>query len=151
MYHVELREFPHNSHAYNVDAERLRRTLLDPFIRGEIFQFGGREWVPQRTRITILEGEQLPLHMLSMGRGWNNARRKGKDVTAEVFAAAGGTPATGVNAPAPAGAEAAGGRVGASAGHEIPDQIRELGELRDAGLLTEEEFAAKKAELLERM
>jgi len=28
--------------------------------------------------------------------------------------------------------------------------IRELGELRDAGLLTEEEFQAKKAELLER-
>jgi hypothetical protein len=29
--------------------------------------------------------------------------------------------------------------------------IRELGELRDAGLLTEEEFQAKKAELLSRV
>jgi Short C-terminal domain len=33
----------------------------------------------------------------------------------------------------------------------IPDQIRALGELRDAGLLTAEEFNAKKAELLARM
>jgi hypothetical protein len=33
----------------------------------------------------------------------------------------------------------------------IPDQIRELGELRDSGLLTEEEFATKKAELLARL
>ena len=34
---------------------------------------------------------------------------------------------------------------------EIPDQIRKLAELRDAGILTPEEFAAKKAELLKRM
>jgi hypothetical protein len=87
VYHVELREFPSNTHAYNLDAERLRETVLEPFARGEIFQLGGRAWVPQRTNLTILEGEQLPLHALSMGRGWNNARRKGKDVTAELLAA----------------------------------------------------------------
>lgn len=34
---------------------------------------------------------------------------------------------------------------------DIPAQIRKLGELRDAGILTEEEFAQKKAELLGRM
>lgn len=33
----------------------------------------------------------------------------------------------------------------------IPDQIRKLGALRDAGLLTEQEFATKKAELLARL
>ena len=31
------------------------------------------------------------------------------------------------------------------------DQLRKLGELRDAGLLTPEEFDAKKSELLARM
>lgn len=36
-------------------------------------------------------------------------------------------------------------------GPDIPDQIRKLGELRDAGVLTAEEFEAKKAELLARM
>jgi len=30
-------------------------------------------------------------------------------------------------------------------------QLRKLGELRDAGILTEEEFAAKKSEILSRI
>jgi hypothetical protein len=34
---------------------------------------------------------------------------------------------------------------------DIPEQIRKLGELRDAGILSNEEFEAKKAELLSRM
>jgi hypothetical protein len=34
---------------------------------------------------------------------------------------------------------------------DIPDQIRKLGELREAGLLTDDEFTAKKTELLERL
>lgn len=33
----------------------------------------------------------------------------------------------------------------------ILDQIRKLAELRDGGILTEEEFAAKKSELLARL
>jgi hypothetical protein len=150
VYHVELREFPHNTHAYNLDGERLRATLLEPFMRGEIFQFGDREWVPQRTRITILEGEQLPLHALSMGRGWNNARRKGKDVTTEIFEAAGGAPALAANAKARP-AKKPPSPAGASPQPDIPDQIRKLGELRDSGLLSDDEFATKKAELLARM
>jgi len=85
VYHVELREFPHNTHAFNLDEERLRTEILDPFARGEIFELGGREWVPQRTQLTVLEGAELPLHALSMGRGWNNARRKAQDVTSAVL------------------------------------------------------------------
>lgn len=34
---------------------------------------------------------------------------------------------------------------------DIPDQIRKLAELKDAGILTEEEFEAKKQALLKRM
>jgi hypothetical protein len=40
---------------------------------------------------------------------------------------------------------------GGPASTDIPDQIRKLGELRDAGILTPDEFEAKKAELLSRM
>jgi hypothetical protein len=86
VYHVELREFPHNTHAFNLDEERLRAEVLDPFARGEIFELGGRAWVPQRTKLTVLEGAELPLHALSMGRGWNNARHKAQDVTSAVLA-----------------------------------------------------------------
>jgi len=37
------------------------------------------------------------------------------------------------------------------AGDNVIDQIRQLGELRDAGFITPEEFDAKKAELLTRL
>lgn len=40
---------------------------------------------------------------------------------------------------------------GVAASTDIPEQIRKLGELRDAGVLTEEEFEAKKKDLLDRM
>jgi hypothetical protein len=39
----------------------------------------------------------------------------------------------------------------AASGDEILAQIRKLGELRDAGILTQEEFDTKKAELLTRL
>jgi hypothetical protein len=50
--------------------------------------------------------------------------------------------AFGAPPPAPAPAPAA------PAGGDLVDQLRRLGELRDAGILTEEEFAAQKAKLL---
>ena len=47
-------------------------------------------------------------------------------------------------APAPVGAPAA----PAAAGQSMIDQLKELGELKAQGILTEEEFAAQKAKLL---
>ena len=44
----------------------------------------------------------------------------------------------------------AGARSGAGE-PDIPEQIRKLGELRDQKLITDEEFEAKKAELLDRL
>lgn len=46
--------------------------------------------------------------------------------------------------PSPVGVAPAAGAVT----DEVVDQLRKLGELRDAGILTDEEFAAKKASLL---
>jgi Bacterial PH domain/Short C-terminal domain len=55
-----------------------------------------------------------------------------------------------LSAPKPAAAPQAVPQAAAD-GPDIPDQIRKLGELRDAGVLTAEEFEGKKAELLSRM
>jgi Bacterial PH domain/Short C-terminal domain len=46
---------------------------------------------------------------------------------------------------------AAGSVQGGEPAPDIPEQIRKLAELRDEGMLTEEQFEAKKAELLSRM
>jgi hypothetical protein len=39
----------------------------------------------------------------------------------------------------------------ASPGANIPEQLKQLAELRDSGVITAQEFEAKKAQLLERM
>jgi len=57
-----------------------------------------------------------------------------------------------LSAPKPSTASASGDQSAvASTAMDIPDQIRKLGELRDSGVVTPEEFEAKKAELLARM
>jgi hypothetical protein len=58
-----------------------------------------------------------------------------------------GVPPTATPAPAPAPAAAP----AATAATDPIEQLRRLGELRDAGILTEEEFATKKAEILSRL
>ena len=85
LYHVELRQFPHDTHVYNVDAERLQRELIGPWVRGEIFAFGEQEWIPNRSNISILEGPHLPLGQLGLGKGWSNASRVSEDVTEKVL------------------------------------------------------------------
>jgi hypothetical protein len=100
VYHVELREFPHNTHAFNLDAARLQETVLAPFVAEKVFELGDRQWIPQRTSLTILEGPELPMHRLGLGRGWTNALRGSKDVTVELVAAAkAGTAAIAVTRP----------------------------------------------------
>lgn len=43
------------------------------------------------------------------------------------------------------------GIVSATSNNEIPSQIKQLAELKEAGILTEKEFEEKKAELLARL
>jgi hypothetical protein len=56
-----------------------------------------------------------------------------------------------LSAPKPSTATSGDQSAVASTAMDIPDQIRKLGELRDSGMVTPEEFEAKKAELLGRM
>lgn len=70
-------------------------------------------------------------------------QKEARGFAAKLNAAAGRTAVPDAGSPPP-------GAPGAASGPSIPDQIRQLGELRDQGLLTLEEFEAKKSELLER-
>ena|SRR5579875_446438 len=87
MYHVELRQFPHNMSRFNLD-ERALRAIVEPWTRGAPVEFGERRWDPARARLTVLEGPELALEQLTMGRGWPIAQREGTDVTERVLAAA---------------------------------------------------------------
>ncbi|MGA9285845.1 MAG: hypothetical protein WBV85_10430 [Solirubrobacteraceae bacterium] len=88
MYHLELRQFPHNFCHFNLTEQALRETVLDAWARGESVEVGERLWNPQQANLIVIEGPELPVDQLSMGRGWRNALRQGTDVTAELLAGA---------------------------------------------------------------
>jgi hypothetical protein len=81
MFHVELRQFPHNACAFNLSEQELVDRILAPWARGEVVALGERKWSPHRARLTVLEGPRLSMSDLSMGRGWRNAEHGGRDVT----------------------------------------------------------------------
>jgi hypothetical protein len=87
MYHIELRQFPHNLCRFNLTDEQLQMIVL-PWARGEWLDLGERKWTPHQAKLTILKGERMPVEQLSIGGGWRNARRQSEDVTTRVLAAA---------------------------------------------------------------
>jgi hypothetical protein len=115
VFHLELRQFPHNFCRFNLGEEELRETVLDAWAHGEWVEVGERKWSPHQASLTVLEGPRLSMAQLSMGRGWRNALRQSQDVTSTLLAAAGNRDGVG-------GASSHGGTGQASAG--APDSRR---------------------------
>jgi hypothetical protein len=80
LYHIELRQFPHNFSRFNLTDGDLAE-LLEPWLAGRPVELGERKWSPHQARLTILEGPEIPLDELSLGRGWRTAQRRSEDVT----------------------------------------------------------------------
>jgi hypothetical protein len=106
MFHIELRQFPHNTCRFNLTERELRTAIVDPWVRGEWVEIGERKWNPQAARLRVLEGPELAVSRLAMGRGWRNAERTSQDVTTALLAAVGQALA--------AAAPALGGEVGSA-------------------------------------
>jgi hypothetical protein len=86
-HHVELRQFPHNMCRFNL-SDRELRTIVEPWAHGEWVDLGERKWSPHQAKLTVLEGPELALEQLTMGRGWRAAQRQSEDVTDRVLEAA---------------------------------------------------------------
>jgi len=114
MYHVELRQFPHNMSRFNLTEAELG-AIVEPWARQQLVEFGERKWSPQQAKITILEGPHMPLEQLTMGRGWRAAQRNGEDVTDAVLAAASEALAAATTAAAPGSASSASSQSAAAA------------------------------------
>ncbi|HEY3865678.1 MAG TPA: hypothetical protein VGL54_06295 [Solirubrobacteraceae bacterium] len=85
MYHVELRQFPHNMCRFNLSEGELFHTVVEGWAQEKWIEFGERKWNPHEARLTVLEGPHLEVEQLAMGRGWRNAQRHGEDVTERVL------------------------------------------------------------------
>jgi hypothetical protein len=111
LYHVELRQFPHNMCRFNLSAQELRSVVLEPWAQDRWVEFGERKWSPHQAKLTVLEGPRIPFGQLTMGRGWRTAEREGREVTAELLAVLERELASG-----PGPTHAPGGASGAAAG-----------------------------------
>jgi hypothetical protein len=87
MYHVELRQFPHNMCRFNLD-ERALAAILEPWAQRRVVEFGERKWHPEQARLRVLDGPSIPIAQLTMGRGWRTAERQSIDVTEQLLAEA---------------------------------------------------------------
>jgi hypothetical protein len=88
VFHIELRQFPHQARAFNLTREALETRILRPWTSGGAIELDERRWLPDRARLTIYEGPRLGDDQLGMGRGWGNVTREGEDVTARLLAEA---------------------------------------------------------------
>ena len=86
-YHVELRKFPRTVTSFNQSGEQVGALVL-LWVQDRIVEVNDEKWAPWESTITILEGPEIPLGGLSMGRGWKTALREGTDVTERVLAEA---------------------------------------------------------------
>lgn len=86
MFHIELRQFPHQARAFNLTREELEARIVGPWTSGAVVDLDDRRWTSDRAKLTIYEGPELSGDQLGLGRGWANVTRSGADVTARVLA-----------------------------------------------------------------
>jgi hypothetical protein len=85
VFHVELRQFPNTTRAFNLTEEELHRRFTTPWVEGRLIEADERRWSPEKAKLTIYEGPALRVDEIGMGRGWGNVTRAGQDVTAKVL------------------------------------------------------------------
>lgn len=126
VYHVELRQFPHNMCRFNLSGGELRANILEPWAQERWVELGERKWSPHQATLTVLRGPRIPFGQLTMGRGWRTAERGGTEVTeellAEVKAAAAGSSAP-AGSPGVAGSPGAVAMPGAPAGDPAVEKL----------------------------
>jgi hypothetical protein len=86
VFHVELRQFPHQARAFNLTREQLDARILRPWVSDGGVELDDRRWSSERAKLVIYEGPELSPDQLGLGRGWANVTRSGEDVTARLLA-----------------------------------------------------------------
>jgi hypothetical protein len=81
VYHVEISQDNTHVRAFNLTSAELERRFLTPLRAGRRFVCEEKEFDPGSARLRVLEGPQLRLDQLTLGRGWTEAERVASDVT----------------------------------------------------------------------
>lgn len=86
-FHIEISSSFNRARVLNVDEVELREEILEPWVAGLPFEFQGRDWEPQQSRLTILEGPTLETESGAKD-DWEKALRAANDVTRPMLEAA---------------------------------------------------------------
>jgi hypothetical protein len=84
VYHLELRHFPRVINRFNLQGTEVGAIVL-PWVQERYIEVGEQKWNPHEAKLTILEGEEIAVERLSMGRGWPIAVHVSEDVTERVL------------------------------------------------------------------
>ncbi len=85
MFHVELRQFPHQTRAFNLTREELDERIVTPWLAVEVIELNEYRWLPDRATLTIYEAPELGVAEMGLGRGWQTVTRSGREVTQEIL------------------------------------------------------------------
>jgi len=118
--------------------EALRSIKFTSQVRDGDWLFGGDQAVAFLTITT-----DRKVHTLKVGDAWNRDQKAGMALEAAGRTALDSNRLLTTQVPPAAS--------GPTEGPDVADQIRKLAELHAAGILTDEEFSSKKAELLDRI
>jgi hypothetical protein len=80
-FHIEISSALNRARSFNVDEAEMRRAILEPWVTGLPFEFGGHEWQPRESRLAILSGPTLEAPTGKADQDWLTALRRGEDVT----------------------------------------------------------------------
>jgi hypothetical protein len=85
-FHVEISATAlRHARAFNLGESELRSEIVQPWMTNQMIELGDREWLPEESKLTVLEGRRLEGPDLGMGQGWSNALRTAEDVTRRVL------------------------------------------------------------------
>ena len=70
MFHLELRQFPHQTRDFNLTREQLEASVVGPWVRGELVALGDRRWDPERAKLAIYEGRALATEIATGVQRW---------------------------------------------------------------------------------
>jgi hypothetical protein len=80
-FHIEISAGMSRARSFNLTAEELQRTVIQPWLNDVPVKLGDREWERRKSALRILEGPELDPPAMSFGQGWANAERSSDEVT----------------------------------------------------------------------
>jgi hypothetical protein len=84
-FHIELRAGKALGRAFNLPESELVERFIGPLLAGRTIFHSDHEWFPEETEVTVIEGPELGIGEIGLGRGWHNAGKTGTDVTQEIL------------------------------------------------------------------